>query len=366
MRSMIVLRASCFVLRLTPEARSTRHEARPLRMFFAAVMFSIATSASAMTLDDYIATLERVQTAVEHRDYPAARTAVQSLHGQTIESTNGSFAADDSLDSALAHPNPRLATRIAATIAELRAARSGAAIAAPNVKLVDEIDKEQHAPKPHAGGNLPLDNAATEKAQKFTERLGKAFDWVGEKLSDFFEWLGSFWPDSKTKDDTETRSIRGIVIGIAILIAAVVATLAWITIRRSRRAKAEVIDSAAPVASVQDEDPLSRASNEWERYAAQLAAASRWREAIRAWYHAVLVTLYGAAILHFRKGRTNWEYVAMLSPSLAWRRQFIELTRRFEHEWYGATDSSSEALDECARLARSIIAAVQRVQRGAA
>jgi hypothetical protein len=118
--------------------------------------------------------------------------------------------------------------------------------------------------------------------------------------------------------------------------------------------------------STRDDDPLSRGANEWERYAAQLAAAGRLREAIRAWYHAVLVTLYGANILHYRKGRTNWEYVAAVGPEQAWRTQFIELTRLFEHQWYGSDDSSSDALDSCSAAARIVLNAVRRANREAA
>ena len=62
-------------------------------------------------------------------------------------------------------------------------------------------------------------------------------------------------------------------------------------------------------ASQRDADPLSREQDEWEKYAAELAAAGRLREAIRAWYHAVLVGLFRAGLLHHHKGRTNWEYV---------------------------------------------------------
>src|SRR5207244_5595400 len=118
--------------------------------------------------------------------------------------------------------------------------------------------------------------------------------------------------------------------------------LALEVVRRSRRRELVAVATSDPVASRADEDPLSRAANEWERYAAQLAAAGRIREAIRAWYHAVLVTLYGAGILHFRKGRTNWEYISTITPTIPWRGDFVKLTRRFEHEWYGSANSSPD------------------------
>ena len=150
-----------------------------------------------------------------------------------------------------------------------------------------------------------------------------------------------------------------LVAAVVILIVGILAVLAIEVARRSKRRLAVPIAESDPVASRRDEDPLSRGANEWERYAAQLAAAGRIREAIRAWYHAVLVTLYGAGILHFRKGRTNWEYVSALSPELGWRGEFVQLTRRFEEEWYGHDASGIDALDDCSGRAQRILDSVR-------
>jgi hypothetical protein len=136
-------------------------------------------------------------------------------------------------------------------------------------------------------------------------------------------------------------------------------------VRRSRRNEPNLATST-PLRSSRDDDPLSRGATEWERYAAQLAADGRFREAIRAWYHAVLVTCYAAGILHFRKGRTNWEYIASLAASTEWRPELIRLTQRFEHEWYGAEQSSEEAFEDCSEHARNVLAAVAASERGAA
>ncbi|HEY0158666.1 MAG TPA: DUF4129 domain-containing protein, partial [Thermoanaerobaculia bacterium] len=154
------------------------------------------------------------------------------------------------------------------------------------------------------------------------------------------------------------------VTAVTIVIALAIALLAFEVARRSKRREKTAVAISEPVGSRRDEDPLSRGATEWERYAAQLAAAGRFREAIRAWYHAVLVTCYSAGVLHFRKGRTNWEYVATVAPSIPWRPELIELTRRFELEWYGHDQSTSDALDDCSGRARHILDALRR--RGAA
>ena len=106
---------------------------------------------------------------------------------------------------------------------------------------------------------------------------------------------------------------------------------------------------------------------DWHKLAAHFAAQIGFPAEVEAIEnHAVLVSLCGASILHFRRGRTNWEYVATLAPAIPWRRGFIDLTQRFEHEWYGTDESTPEALEECQRRARAILESVARATRGAA
>src|SRR5438270_13081442 len=336
------------------------------RLAYALVLIALASQAAAMTRAQYIATLERIESLVNARQYAAARAAAQPLHGQSIDSPKGKFQADETIVTALAgnKVDPRFPTRLAATISELRAAGGAAVVRDPDMTLVDKIEKEQSVPLPGGGGEVALGD--NDRLLKVGNAIQSAFDRMEKVLEDFFEWLGSFWPESKPDRDKKEGSIRGIVIAIAVVILVVIALLAWNAIRHGRRASPALATSVAAIPSARDEDPLSRASTEWEQYAAQLAAAGRFREAIRAWYHAVLVTLYGASILHFRKGRTNWEYVAVLSPSLPWRSRFIVLTRRFEYEWYGESESTPEAFEDCSREARAILGAVARPMRGAA
>src|SRR5262249_37872426 len=89
------------------------------------------------------------------------------------------------------------------------------------------------------------------------------------------------------------------------------------------------------------------------------------REAIRAWYHAVLVTLFRAGTLHYHRGRTNWEYVSRVAPEAAWRPLFADVTRVFDREWYGRDASSAESLHDCMLGARQIVRPVRGVEGGA-
>ena len=327
--------------------------------------------AAVLTMDQYIASLAHLRELVATNQKELATVEAKALVGSEVQSPNGPFHADDALLGEVAAPNAkalRVVAHLDAALAQLRRA-APAATSAPNEKLLQQVEKEEEVEELQKGGTV---SAITAPQGPWYERLAKALRdfgaWLRDILERFGEWLEKFWPDSKEEKEGPTRTVgmRWIVTGIVALIVLVIAVLAFEVIRRSRGAKPEPVEESAPLGSKADEDPLSRGATEWERYAAQLAAAGRIREAIRAWYHAVLVTSYGAHILHYRKGRTNWEYVAALAPRIEWRPEFVQLTRRFEQEWYGSDHSNQDALDECSGRAQRILDAIRRTARGAA
>ena len=115
--------------------------------------------------------------------------------------------------------------------------------------------------------------------------------------------------------------------------------------------------------TTRDADPRSRSGGEWERYAQELAAQGRLREALRAWFHAVLATLYQHGLLHYRRDRTNWEYARAIAPDAAWRPQFIGLTEGFERHWYGAASTDDQALESYAGHAQNLLGQLQTGRR---
>ncbi|HET7437800.1 MAG TPA: DUF4129 domain-containing protein [Thermoanaerobaculia bacterium] len=341
-----------------------------MRQWLAALLLLVAAdaiAARALTLPQYIGELQSIHAALTTNQFANAQILAQQLRGATIAQPR--FDADDALLLDVIHTKSRnlpLEARLASTIAELRSAISGKP-AATDAKLLERLAKEQEAVKLPAGGNVPGVAISNEEwIERLADSIAKAWRWLWDKIEKIVDWILDFLPNRHADKPGATSGLRWMVGALVALIVIVIAVLAFEVIRRSRAAKPEVIETSEPLGSTRDEDPLSRGVNEWERYAAQLAAAGRIREAIRAWYHAVLVTLYAAGILHFRKGRTNWEYIAALAPSLPWRAEFIALTRRFEREWYGADESSHDALDECSDAARRIIESVRRTSRGAA
>jgi hypothetical protein len=161
--------------------------------------------------------------------------------------------------------------------------------------------------------------------------------------------------EQRKGDPGGTARMVAVLVGVIIVVLAVAF---FMTLRRRGEPplSAEPGHGALPS---RDEDPLSREAAEWERYAEDLAKRGRRREAIRAWYHAVLVTLFRTGRLNYQKGRTNWEYVSAVGPESAWRPSFESLTRAFEREWYGREASAWEALRECAARAKEVLGALR-------
>jgi hypothetical protein len=337
-----------------------------MRLFLA---LFLAASAQAMPVADYIQRLETIDALLAQNALAPAKIEARALLGTEVTWTRGKFVADASvlqpiLDTPTAEGPHR--SRLMATIAELRRA-SGMESARGDRKLLERIAAEQDVPDLPKGGMVPTE---LNRDVPLLERIGKAISemlvWVRDQLRKLLDWLLDLLPRRQPNESAGSVMMRWVVFAVVALIVLLVLVLAVNVLRRSRAATPGAVEKSTPLGSKADEDPLSRGATEWERYAGELARAGRFREAIRAWYHAVLVTCYAAGILHFRKGRTNWEYLASLAPSLPWRADMIELTRRFEREWYGSEQSTQEALDDCSERASRVIDVLRRDMRGAA
>ncbi len=324
--------------------------------------------AAVLTLVEYTAALTRMRDFIDAGQIDAARAEAKAITASSVDSPNGRFQADSTLLAEVNAAKPhdlKVESRIDSTLEALRRAVP-ARTAAPDRLLLQRLQREQSVQELPRGGEIGGVQVRAPVPDRFRDAVGNAWRWIVAKVVKFVEWLMKFWPDSGTKKMPASPRMRWTAGALVGLILAVLCVLAFAVIRRSRRAASLPVEESTPLGSSRDDDPLSRGANEWERYAEQLAAAGRLREAIRAWYHAVLVTLYGENVLRFRKGRTNWEYVAALGPEIPWRPEIIHLTRRFEEEWYGLDRSSDDALVECRTAARRILDAVRGTRREAA
>ena len=103
-------------------------------------------------------------------------------------------------------------------------------------------------------------------------------------------------------------------------------------------------------------DALSQTPAQWRAQADRLAAAGDYREAVRALYLSLLVTLHRKRIIAYDRTRTNWEYLATF-PYFATSLQppFETLTIRFDHIWYGHEVPNRDDYDRCVVLSDSLL-----------
>ena len=319
-----------------------------------------AAPESHLSVGDYTRALEEILPLLEGARLEEAREKARDLRRALVEFAGELVDADPTvLDSVVKARNGAearsCAARIRRLLAALRATRGEEAASDPHPEVLARLAPPDDARR---GGTVAAPLRA--KALSVPERIGRAFlaayDWVVSVVEKILDWLARFRPRQATfpnQGGTTTAAIA--VVAVAALLLAV---LAYRTLRRGSATPAEV-ESDRALSSAKDDDPLSRELGEWEKHARDLVAAGRWREAIRAWYHAVLVSLFQGGLLHYQKGRTNWEYASRLPPEIAWRPTFLDLTRLFDREWYGRASSDAEAVRECSRGAREILGAVR-------
>ena len=232
------------------------------------------------------------------RDLAAIRLAESQAESQAERADDGGANIDR---SALA----RLSVREAAAGAKLQI---GGTVAA------NPLDVD----------NLPL---------SVGDRIAAIGSWLSDQLVGLYRWIREWFRGSEKSGengDGAVVSLTLILVGAVVVVAAVLAFMAW-----RRREPPMLAAESTLVASQADADPRSRAANEWIRYAQELLALGRHREAIRAWYHAILVGCWSHGLLHHRVGLTNWEYAFALSAANSWRARFLDLTLRFDQAWYG-------------------------------
>lgn len=325
-----------------------------------------------MTGAEYVQSLRVIHDALAAGRFAVASTTIASLDKViTISSGAIRFEPDRSLlraalDSATkSRTDLVVVDRLAATIDALESGGIHASSKPSDPKLLHRVREAEKAGELKRGGELgDLPEASPTLGAEIERLYNKFNDWAAKKLEGLADWIANLWP--KPRDDKKQQeSFFGVPVVVWIVTLLIVATLLLVTLYVLRRSKRRVVPvlSEQIAASARDSDPLSRESNEWERYAGELATSGRMREAIRAWYHAVLVTLYRAGILHYRKGITNWEYVSALSPSHDWRPSFVSITQQFDREWYGRRETTSDVLDACAANARAIMSAVHEGSR---
>jgi len=334
-----------------------------LGLLLAAAAPAAAQPAPARVIDvaAYRDELRAAEAALVAHALPEAAERGTALATTRVAYAGETVGVDPALAVALRTVRPETAaaalTRVRAVLRALPAEAAGAP-RAPDAALLRRAQAAERRPDIPEGGEVAGLAVRPSLPRRFLDALGSAWSAVRDALIRFGQWLRRLWPRrAATAAPAATFSTTVMVVALVALVSALLGWLAVAALRRSRRATA--VSATPEAASARDEDPLSREQDEWEAYAGELARAGRLREAIRAWYHAVLVALFRSGLLHHQKGRTNWEYVSRVPPEASWRAGLSDLTRRFDREWYGREKSSPESLGACASAARAILAEVR-------
>lgn len=316
--------------------------------------------AAPLTFADYRARLERVDALLLQGERTQAALAARELLRSRVRVGEEEIVPAAWALEPIARGDPHRA-RLRGLIEGL-APEAGARPASADKQLLEAVRRAQETVGPRAGGTIaPLPAPELPFLEQLRGALESAARWTVRRLGEFWRWLASLFPAATAQQAVGISSrITGLVLIFVGLVVVLVTALALLSAARPRSAIAARA-SAAPE-SEEDADPLSRSAGGWEERARDLAAQGRARDAIRAWYHALLVHCYGKGVLHHRRGRTNWEYAHALSPSLPWRPRFEELTRRFDVEWYGRAESTPAALEAFSAGAGEILSALGRRQ----
>ena len=308
--------------------------------------------AAVLDLASYRARLEQIDALLARGENGRAAAEARALLGDTVRAKGEDLSPDAWALSPIARGEAHRA-RLRGLLESLASRETATPL--PDPALLEDLRRAQAARDPAAGGEIRELPLSISFFAQLIEWAKAAIRWLLLRLDDLWHWLSRLFPQRRL-GGADTGQITGIVLIAVGIILALVLALALGTVRRGPL-------PAAPIPSkrqAKDDDPLSRTVAGWEERALELAKEGRAREAIRAWYHALLVNCYAAGILHYRRGRTNWEYTRTLSPSIAWRPQFEDLTRQFDVEWYGHAESTPEALADFAGTAREILRVLGR------
>lgn len=171
---------------------------------------------------------------------------------------------------------------------------------------------------------------------EFADAKPQWWETVLDEIGDFFARIF----------DAVSAGDRGSIIGTVVLLAVVVVAGAvlWRFGRTVRR--------DAAVAAALDIQ-IGRSPRDWLTEAAEHEQATRWREAVRCRYRALLAQLAEAGLVDEVRGRTSGEYRAAVASDVpAAAAAFDEATRVFDLAWYGHDPVSAEdvaALQDAAR-----------------
>lgn len=321
-----------------------------------AVWILAAQASAEMGSLEYRLELSRIATLLASGDAASAQSAARTLMGTPIAG-EPPLIADGSLLKPIVDLEP--GQNAAPLVARLHAAAAG--LEAAGTPSASRPSDPRSLQSIRESWDLELQEG---RAELHLPRTRSPPEWLIDRVADILDvldrWVRALFKALFGRELRPREKGIGAAEGTLALVAlacGLFAVLAFRAYRGRRREFAPDLPEAAAPAD-RDEDPTSRQPSEWEQHAEALARSGRYREAIRAWYHAVLAAAFRRGYVTYAKGRTNWEYVAALSPGLRFRNDVIAMTQRFEGCWYGGRDPSPQLLAEQKIAAQAVLVAL--------
>lgn len=260
-------------------------------------------------------------------------------------------AIDTAIEHATRHAGPALekGSRAAAVLALV--------LFVPGVALAQPLPADE--------ADAPPDIELTEEDREVAARIDQILarsefreldDNRGEDLlhllERFLEWLFGGDHDAPQFDapKIDSTGLPGpwFFLGLALVLLVGVAVYLWLTRKREEKKDARAAEHA-PAG-----DPRDRAPSAFLHDAAELANEGDLRAALRALYLATLVALDRRRLIAFDPHLTNWQYLRQMPRGEA-REAFAQLTRLFDHKWYGHEPTTRGDYERCRALAHAIV-----------
>jgi hypothetical protein len=331
----------------------------------ALVLAATLTAAEpSMSVESYREALDAIAARLDSGDSTGAAELASELGAARIDWEGEPLLPDPEL---LATISRGRGTEVRPRLDALRAALrettpTGADVTAEDRRTLDRLGREQ-LDRARSRTTLPgMPQVEIPWRERITGWLASAARWVGRKLVAFFRWLQRWWGPSErpvASPEAVAGMARGVLVVVGIVAVLLVGLAALALLRRRPR---PVEPAAATPATKADADPTSRDEQGWRARAEALAAEGRHREAIRAFYHALLVRCFQTGALQARRGTTNREYVRTLDARVAWAPEFDELTLRFDLEWYGHDSSTAAAFRDFFQRSEALMSRVGRAE----
>jgi hypothetical protein len=136
----------------------------------------------------------------------------------------------------------------------------------------------------------------------------------------------------------------------ALLLGTLGTALIWAFIRIERRSRAQLASGAPPAGNA----PSARGWQLWLEDARNMAAQSRWREAIHFLYWASISRLESKRLWPADCARTPREYLLLLPAADPRKMNLTALTRSFERTWYGGREAHPSDFQAALQMAAEL------------